>query len=190
MPQTTLLPVLSAALLIGCSPAAIPDDTAPDADDTGTDSPALPGLARIHIAVDGGEDPDDDPYSRDWMPAGLEVIVDGEVTHTGRAGVHVRGNSSAGYDKKSYALETWDDSDAYLLHYDAPDAPEPAPPTEGEVAEHVARRVVGAPDLLEHDLAFPRDLLFVEDREAHRVHEDVEAVAPGRRRQRRAPAPG
>jgi len=83
------------------------------ADDGGNDgtSEVLPGVARISVTVDAGRDPDDDPEGSDWMPADLEVRVDGELTHSGRAGIHVRGNSSRGYDKKSYALETWDGDD-------------------------------------------------------------------------------
>lgn len=71
-------------------------------------------LPQIVLSVDGGLDPDDEPGLRDWMPAGLKVLEEGVVLHDGRAGVHVRGNSSRDYDKKSYALETWNGSDEDL----------------------------------------------------------------------------
>ena len=50
---------------------------------------------------------------------------------------------------------------------------------EGEVAEDVARCVVRAADLFEDDLAFAPDFVFVEDREAHRIDQHVEPLAPG-----------
>jgi hypothetical protein len=104
--------VALALLVSGCAPATVDDRDDSDTATSPSDSGPLPALAQVNITVDGDIDPDDDPDERDWMPSDLEVIVDGETAHTGRAGVHVRGNSSSGYDKKSYALETWDDSDA------------------------------------------------------------------------------
>lgn len=73
---------------------------------------ALPPLAYVTVDVDGDVNPDDRPHDRDWLPASLQVTLAGEDPHTGRAGIHVRGNSSADFDKKSYALETWTDDDA------------------------------------------------------------------------------
>jgi len=58
-------------------------------------------LLQIRLSPD--EDPDDDPWSRDWIPTTIEVD-----DWSGQGGIHVRGNSTRDYDKKSYALETWD----------------------------------------------------------------------------------
>ncbi len=130
--------VALAVLLSGCSSGGIaskPGGSNPDGDsgfeaaddggdsgasgdsgDSGTDpgEEALPPIAWIGVTVDDGSDPDDRPENRDWMAAELEVRVDGAVVHSGRAGIHVRGNSSAYFDKKSYALETWDADDRDL----------------------------------------------------------------------------
>ena len=42
------------------------------------------------------------------------VISDGEIAHQGRIGIHVRGNTSRDFDKKSYAFETWNNNDEDL----------------------------------------------------------------------------
>lgn len=89
------------------------DDTATEPDDEELTT-GLPPIASISVTVDDGLDPDDDPERRDWMSADLEVVMDGTVVHQGRAGIHVRGNSSRWFDKKSYALETWDADDEDL----------------------------------------------------------------------------
>ena len=57
--------------------------------------------------MDDGVNPDEFPYEREWMSASMEVFLSGELVHEGRAGIHVRGNSSRDFDKKSFALETW-----------------------------------------------------------------------------------
>lgn len=89
------------------------DDTSTEPDDADP-STGLPPIASMSVTVDDGLDPDDDPERREWMSADLEVVVDGAVVHQGRAGIHVRGNSSRWFDKKSYALETWDADDEDL----------------------------------------------------------------------------
>ena len=82
----------------------------------------------------GGVDVDSDEFwdeddSRAWVPVTATFVapdgsgrasLDDAPAWTGNAGLHVRGSSSAeGYDKKSYALETWDaqgaDTDVSLL---------------------------------------------------------------------------
>jgi len=87
-----------------------------DSGDGGTDpgSDVLPAIAWIGVTIDDGSDPDDRPENREWMAADIEVRVDDGVVQAGRAGIHVRGNSSAYFDKKSYALETWDADDSDL----------------------------------------------------------------------------
>ncbi|WP_289460375.1 hypothetical protein, partial [Klebsiella pneumoniae] len=37
--------------------------------------------------------------------------LDGPSDYQGRSGTHVRGESSSGFDQKSYAWETWDNKD-------------------------------------------------------------------------------
>ena len=92
--------------------ASEPDSSEPDPRPSGV-------LPWVSVSVDAGRDPDDEPDGRDWMPADLAVFEGGVEVHTGRAGIHVRGNSTRDYDKKSYALETWDaadeDADVALL---------------------------------------------------------------------------
>ena len=74
----------------------------------------LPPIAWISVTVDDGREPDNFPERREWMSADIVVQADGAVVHQGRAGIHVRGNTSAWFDKKSYALETWDADDEDL----------------------------------------------------------------------------
>ena len=74
----------------------------------------LPSIAQFSISVDDGVDPDEFPYRRDWISATIEVVAGGEIVHQGRAGLHVRGNTSRDFDKKSYAIETWDTNDEDL----------------------------------------------------------------------------
>lgn len=40
-----------------------------------------------------------------------EVSLADAPTFVGRTGIHIRGNSTAGYEKKQYSLETWDEQD-------------------------------------------------------------------------------
>ena len=68
-------------------------------------------MAQISITLDEGVNPDDFPYHREWMPASIMVTSDSEITHQGRVGIHVRGNTSRDFDKKSYAVETWNNND-------------------------------------------------------------------------------
>ncbi len=109
-------------LLAGCSSGSATqtgDDGASDSGAPDTGFPATGTLPRVSISVDDDIDPGDEPWVRDWQPASIEITRDGQVLHGGRAGIHVRGNSSTQYDKKSFALETWDandaDADASLL---------------------------------------------------------------------------
>ena len=74
-------------------------------------SEVLSAVAEISIILDEGIEPDEFPYRREWMPASIEVFIDSILIHEGRAGIHVRGNTSRDFDKKSFALETWDDND-------------------------------------------------------------------------------
>ena len=74
-------------------------------------SEVLSAVAEISIILDEGVEPDEFPYRREWMPASIEVFIDSILIHEGRAGIHVRGNTSRDFDKKSFALETWDDND-------------------------------------------------------------------------------
>lgn len=74
----------------------------------------LPPIGQILVTVDDEVEPDEFPYQRDWLPAAIEVVADGVLVHQGRAGIHVRGNTSRDFDKKSYALETWDTNDEDL----------------------------------------------------------------------------
>ena len=71
-------------------------------------------IAQISIILDGAINPDELPYQREWMPASMMVIVDDGIAHQGRVGLHVRGNTSRDFDKKSYAFETWDENDEDL----------------------------------------------------------------------------
>ncbi|MEC8391555.1 MAG: CotH kinase family protein, partial [Actinomycetota bacterium] len=71
-------------------------------------------IAQVSIYLDGEVNPDEFPYQREWMPASIMVISDGEITHQGRVGIHVRGNTSRDFDKKSYAFETWNEDDEDL----------------------------------------------------------------------------
>ncbi len=71
-------------------------------------------IAQVSIYLDGEVNPDEFPYQREWMPASIMVISDGKITHQGRIGIHVRGNTSRDFDKKSYAFETWNEDDEDL----------------------------------------------------------------------------
>ena len=75
---------------------------------------ALLPVAQISITLDGAINPDEFSQQREWMPASITMITNGSVAHEGRAGIHVRGNTSRDFDKKSYALETWDENDEDL----------------------------------------------------------------------------
>ena len=75
---------------------------------------ALLPIAQISIILDGAINPDELPYQREWMPASMMVIADDGIAHQGRVGLHVRGNTSRDFDKKSYAFETWDENDEDL----------------------------------------------------------------------------
>ena len=75
---------------------------------------ALLAIAQISIILDGAINPDELPYQREWMPASMMVIADDGIAHQGRVGLHVRGNTSRDFDKKSYAFETWDENDEDL----------------------------------------------------------------------------
>ena len=106
--------LLGMVLVAGCASGSVKDDDDGDGAENAPDEPTEPGsveLPRLSVTVDEGLDPDDEPDGRDWMPADLDVIENGVVVHEGRAGIHVRGNSTRGYEKKSYALETWDSED-------------------------------------------------------------------------------
>jgi hypothetical protein len=48
------------------------------------------------------------------MPASIKAFTNNDYVYEGRAGIHVRGNTSRDFDKKSYALETWDANDEDL----------------------------------------------------------------------------
>ena len=80
---------------------------------TGSSYAPLP-IAQISIEMDDGVNPDEFPYEREWRSASMEVFLAGEVVHEGRAGIHVRGNTSRDFDKKSFALETWNANDEDL----------------------------------------------------------------------------
>lgn len=84
------------------------------------DPPELGGLPRFVLEV--AEDPDEDPYSNDWIPTTWD-LVQGDTLRSGYAGVHVRGNSTREYDKKSYAFETRsaDGDDADVAFFDMPE---------------------------------------------------------------------
>ena len=75
---------------------------------------ALLPIAQISIILDGAINPDELPYRREWMPASMMVTADDGIAHQGRVGLHVRGNTSRDFDKKSYAFETWDENDEDL----------------------------------------------------------------------------
>ena len=75
---------------------------------------ALLPIAQISIILDGAINPDEFSYQREWMPASMMVIADDGIAHQGRLGIHVRGNTSRDFDKKSYAFETWDENDEDL----------------------------------------------------------------------------
>ena len=75
---------------------------------------ALLPIAKISIILDGAINPDELPYRREWMPASMMVTADDGIAHQGRVGLHVRGNTSRDFDKKSYAFETWDENDEDL----------------------------------------------------------------------------
>ena len=60
---------------------------------------------------------DENPYDREWTDAGIAlfdgdendlVSLQNEPAWSGTGAIHIRGNSSAEYDKKQYALETRD----------------------------------------------------------------------------------
>ena len=96
---------------LGCLGTAL-GCTADDTASPSTDEGPLPGVGRVRVTVDGGMNPDDDPGSREWLASDIEVTAADGTVHLGRAGIHVRGNSSSQFEKKSYALETWSSSDA------------------------------------------------------------------------------
>ena len=75
---------------------------------------ALLPITQVSIILDGAINPDELPYQREWMPASMMVIADDGIAHQGRVGLHVRGNTSRDFDKKSYAFETWDENDEDL----------------------------------------------------------------------------
>ena len=75
---------------------------------------ALLPIAQISIILDGAINPDELPYRREWMPASMMVTADDGIAHQVRVGLHVRGNTSRDFDKKSYAFETWDENDEDL----------------------------------------------------------------------------
>ncbi|OUV76991.1 MAG: hypothetical protein CBC90_06830 [Acidimicrobiaceae bacterium TMED130] len=75
---------------------------------------ALLPIAQISIILDGAINPDEFSYQREWMPASMMVITGDGIAHQGRVGIHVRGNTSRDFDKKSYAFETWDENDEDL----------------------------------------------------------------------------
>ena len=75
---------------------------------------ALLPIAQISIILDGAINPDEFSYQREWMPASMTVITGDGIVHQGRVGIHVRGNTSRDFDKKSYAFETWDENDEDL----------------------------------------------------------------------------
>ena len=75
---------------------------------------ALLPIAKISIILDGAINPDELPYRREWMPASMMVTAGDGIAHQGRVGLHVRGNTSRDFDKKSYAFETWDENDEDL----------------------------------------------------------------------------
>ncbi len=119
--RCTVLPLGAVLALVACEPG--------DDDPTDLDS----NLPLVWIDT-GGVDVDSDEFwdeddTRAWVPvtasffepddSGLASLAD-EPAWSGNAGLHVRGSSSAEeYDKKSYALETWDaqgaDTDVSLL---------------------------------------------------------------------------
>lgn len=76
-------------------------DPEPEPDPINMDS-ALPQLA-IELQ---GETIVDDPK----VPALLKVYEDGVVTYNGHIGIEYRGATSQQFPKKSYGLETWDES--------------------------------------------------------------------------------
>ena len=47
----------------------------------------------------------------DVTGAEKEVYLSNGPAFLGRTGIHIRGNSTAGYEKKQYSLETWDERD-------------------------------------------------------------------------------
>ncbi len=119
--------VLSAALLgAGCpapgglllpSPGDGEAPRSPMAIEAGDFESTLPLL----LIDTRGEDVDadelwDDQGGREWAEVDIVTILpgdgvsrlDGPQGHWGLAGLHVRGSSSAGFEKKSYSLETWD----------------------------------------------------------------------------------
>lgn len=112
--MTRLVCQLSIALVTACAGGtgrgSLQSESGDDRSDSDAAAPST--LPRLSIRVDAGREPDDEPDGRDWMPADLQVFDNEVLVHEGRAGIHVRGNSTRGYAKKSYALETWDATDA------------------------------------------------------------------------------
>ena len=84
------------------------------ANQLGNGADTLLPIAQISITLDEKVNPDEFPYQREWMPASIIVISDSEIVHQGRIGIHVRGNTSRDFDKKSYAFETWNNNDEDL----------------------------------------------------------------------------
>ncbi len=130
MNSRLLLPMV---LLLGCSSggAQIDSPDEDDSDDSGGSAGSGGGLDQDSVpllVVDTlGTDPDEEDLwereDRPWLDARTSLYEDwgGDLelssqtpTSTGYAAIHVRGNSSAGYDKKSYALETRDADKADL----------------------------------------------------------------------------
>jgi len=91
-------------------------------------SSTLPLLTLDSQGVEVDADDAWDETGRAWIPvdavlrepgSGGLAWLEAPPSWSGSGGVHVRGNTSANYDKKSYALETWDsegaDTDVSLL---------------------------------------------------------------------------
>ncbi len=87
------------------------------------------------VVVDAFENDsiDDEGRPRTYYPAALVIMEPADASvptslnaapaFVGRSGIHIRGNSTAGYDKKQYSLETWDedneDKDVSLMGFPA-----------------------------------------------------------------------
>ncbi len=84
-------------------------------------SERVSNLPMMVVDTFGDERVDDEGRPRTYRSAvGAVFEVDdtsgkaglgGEPTFVGRAGMHIRGNSTAGYPKKQYSFETWDEED-------------------------------------------------------------------------------
>ncbi len=83
-------------------------------EEDGSQTPLEVSASEISIDTNNSEIPNEPKVN-----ASLTITTDGQVVHTGKIGIEIRGSSSQNFPKKSYGVETWDvageDTDVSLL---------------------------------------------------------------------------